>query len=128
MRVGRRPGVMIAALTCAAVSAVIVPVAAGSPRKPSKQVVKKVSVVDNLFAPTKLTVKKGNAINWVWSNQNYNTHNVTLEKGPKGVKKSQYTSIDGTRGIHFKRTFTTPGTYHFECTIHPAMVITVTVK
>jgi plastocyanin len=125
---GRRPGAMIAALTCAAISAVIVPVASGSQSKPSRQVVKKVQVVDNLFAPTKLTVTKGNAVNWVWSNQNYNTHNVTLEKGPKGIKKSQYTSIDGTRGIHFKRTFTTPGTYHFECTIHPAMLITVTVK
>jgi plastocyanin len=125
---GRHPGAMIAALTCAAISAVIVPVASGSQSKPSRQVVKKVQVVDNLFAPTKLTVTKGNAVNWVWSNQNYNTHNVTLEKGPKGIKKSQYTSIDGTRGIHFKRTFTTPGTYHFECTIHPAMLITVTVK
>jgi plastocyanin len=118
----------LAAAACVAAGAVMVPAASGSAAKPSKQVVKKVQVVDNLFAPTKLTVTKGNAVNWVWSNQNYNTHNVTLEKGPKGIKKSKYTSIDGTREIHFKVTFTTAGTYHFECTIHPDMVITVTVK
>ena len=64
----------------------------------------------------------------MWSSQNYNTHNVTLVKGPKGVKKSKFTSIDGTRGVSFKKTSRPPGTYHFECTIHPDMVITVTVK
>jgi plastocyanin len=117
----------LAAAACIAAGAVIVPVASSSAAA-KKQAVKKVSVADNYFAPTKLTVAKGSAVNWVWSNQNYNTHNVTLEKGPKGVSKSKFTSIDGARGISFKKTFTTPGTYHFECTIHPDMVITVTVK
>ena len=42
-------------------------------------------------------------------------HNVTLRKGPKGVKRSQFTSINAVRGIHFKRTFLTTGTYHFVC-------------
>ena len=118
----------LAAAACVAAGAVIVPVASGSGTRANKQVVKKVSVADNFFAPKKLTVTKGNAVNWVWSNQNYNTHNVTLVKGPKGVKKSKFTSIDGARGVSFKKTFSTPGTYHFECTIHPDMVITITVK
>jgi plastocyanin len=118
----------LAASACVAAGAVIVPTASGLAHRPARQVVKKVTVADNYFAPTKLTVTKGSAVNWVWSDQNYNTHNVTLEKGPKGVKKSKFTSIDGARGISFKKTFATPGTYHFECTIHPDMVITVTVK
>jgi plastocyanin len=119
----------IALLACAAGCAVIVPVAtsAGATHKP-KPVVKKVKVGDDFYSPTKLTIKKGNSVNWVWSNTNFNTHNVTLIKGPKGVKKGKFTSIDGARGIHFKRTFTTPGKYVFQCTIHPSMDIAVTVK
>jgi plastocyanin len=117
----------IALATCALGCAGLVPVAAslGATHKP---VVKKVKVADSYFSPTKLTIKKGNSVNWVWSSQNYESHNVTLIKGPKGIKHSKFTSIDGTSGLHFKRTFTVPGTYHFECTIHPGMNIAVTVK
>jgi plastocyanin len=117
----------IALATCALGAAGLVPVAAsvGATHKP---VVKKVNVADDYFSPAKLTIKKGNSVNWVWSAQNYETHNVTLVKGPKGVKKSRFTSIDASAGIHFKRTFTVTGTYHFECTIHPGMNIAVTVK
>ncbi len=119
----------IALLACAVGSAVVVPVAssAGATHKP-KPVVKKVEVGDNYYSPTKLTIKKGNSVIWVWNNTNYGTHNVTLIKGPKGVKKDKFTSVDAARGLHFKRTFTMPGTYDFECTIHPSMDIAVTVK
>jgi plastocyanin len=119
----------IALLACAVAGAVIVPVAssAGATHKP-KPVVKRVQVGDNFYSPTKLTIKKGNSVNWVWSKTNYSTHNVTLIKGPKGVKKGEFTSVSGARGLHFKRTFTTPGRYDFECTIHPSMDIAVTVK
>lgn len=105
--------------------------AAGAAHKTKKKKVftKTVKVVDDYYAPTNVTLKKGNAINWVWSKYNYDSHNVTLMKGPKGVKKSQFKSVTGTSGIHFKRTFVKPGTYHFECTIHPAtMYLTVIVK
>ena len=44
---------------------------------------------------------------------------MTLRKGPKGVKHSQVQLDQRSRGIHFKRTFLTTGTYHFVCTIHP---------
>ena len=117
----------IALAACALGLAGLVPVGVslGATAKP---VVKKVKVADDFFSPTKLTIKQGNAVNWVWSSQNYETHNVTLVKGPKGVKKSRFTSIDGSTGIHFQRTFIVTGTYHFECTIHPGMNIAVTVK
>jgi plastocyanin len=115
--------------TCAlgCVGLVQVATSLGATHKP-KPVVKKVKVADDYFSPTKVTIKKGNSVNWVWSKSNYETHNVTLFKGPKSIKKSKFTSIDASSGIHFKRTFTVPGTYHFECTIHPGMNIVVTVK
>jgi len=92
-------------------------------------VVKKVSVADDFFGPAKLTIKKGNAINFVWKQTNYDSHNVTLIKAPKGVKRAGFTSVTGAIGLHLKRTFTAPGTYHFECTIHPGtMNLTVTVN
>ena len=49
------------------VGAVVVPISAGaSTAHPAKVVVKKVQVADDFFAPTKLTIKKGNQINFVW--------------------------------------------------------------
>lgn len=110
--------------------AVIVPISSGaSTARTAKVVVKKVKVADDFFAPTKLTIKKGNQINFVWQATNYDTHNVTLRKGPKGVKRAQFTSINAVSGIHFKRTFLRAGTYHFVCTIHPGtMNLTVVVK
>jgi plastocyanin len=114
-----------AALGCAAV----VPVPTSSAASQPKVVTKTVSVGDDYFKPTKLTIKKHNAINFVWKKSNFDSHNVTLTKGPKGVKHSKFTSITGTTGVHFKRQFTTSGTYHFICTIHPGtMNLTVVVK
>lgn len=118
----------IALATCALGCVGLVPVGASAGATHKKPVVKQVKVGDDYYSPKKLTLTKGNAVNWAWSKQNYETHNVTLLRGPEGVKKSRFTSIDAAGGYHFKRTFTTTGTYHFECTIHPSMLITVTVK
>jgi plastocyanin len=119
----------IALATCVLGCTGLVPVAvsAGATHQP-KAVVKNVKVADDYFSPTKLTITTGSSVDWVWSSQNYESHNVTLIKGPKGVQHRKFTSIDAARGLHFKRTFTVPGTYHFECTIHPGMNIAVTVK
>jgi plastocyanin len=127
MRHPRSIALATCALGCVGLAQVATSAAAGHAHKP-RQVVKKVKVADDFFSPTKLTIRKGQAVNWVWSSQNYSTHNVTLIKGPKSVRKKRFTSISGSSGIHFKRTFTVPGTYHFECTIHPGMNIAVTVK
>lgn len=129
MRMINRKG-SIAALVAAIGCAIAVPVASGAgSAHQAKVVVKKVSVADDVFAPTKVTIKKGNQVKFVWMSSNYDTHNVTLRKGPKGVNHSKFTSIDAVRGIVFKRTFLTPGTYHFICTIHPGtMNLTVIVK
>lgn len=98
----------------------------------------KVKVLDDYFTPTKLTVKKNTKVAFKWDNTNLNTHNVTMTKGPKGVKKSKKPcakgkitkcnmSAAGSIGINFKPTFNKPGTYKFICTIHPT-VMQMTVK
>lgn len=94
-----------------------------------KSVTKTVKVVDDYYSPSKLTIKVGDKVRFVWSDDNISTHNVTLVKGPKGVKRKQYSSLDGSTDFHFQRKFTVPGKYHFQCTIHPSMMnLYLTVK
>jgi plastocyanin len=113
----------------AAVSAAVIPIASSSAKTKPKPVVKVIYVKDDSFSVTRLTIKEGTEINWKWSQQNYDSHNVTLLKGPKGIKDSKYLSATGPTNIKFERVFLTPGTYHFQCTIHPESMNTVlTVK
>jgi plastocyanin len=128
MRIIRRtPLAVTTALLLAGTTAV--PVAGAAPSAKPKPVVKKVKVADDFYSPTKLTIKVGDKVNFVWSPTNVETHNVTLVSGPKGVNKKQFTSLDGSTNFHFERTFTVPGKYHFQCTIHPTMMnLFLTVK
>jgi plastocyanin len=112
------------ALLCAAVPAAAL--AAPKPVKP-KPVVKQVSVVDDVYGAKTVKLVAGDSINWVWDKNNYDSHDVTLQKGPKGVKKFQ--SPSGSIGIKYKKKFDTVGTYQIYCTIHPeTMFMTVVVK
>ena len=114
-------------IACLVVGAVGVPTALGTTTR--KPVVKKVQVVDNFYSPTKVAIKTGQQVNWIWNKNNFNTHSVTLIKGPKGVNKHKFSSIQASEGVHFKLTFLKPGVYHFECMLHPLeMNMTVTVK
>jgi plastocyanin len=97
----------------------------------SKSKPKEVSVADFYFGPETLTLKKGQSINWVWAEGNTYPHDVHLKSGPKGLKgKATYsTKTTAVTDAEFEKTFTTPGTYHFICTIHPTqMHMTVVVK
>ena len=80
----------------------------------------KVKVADDYFAPVKLTVKKGTKVKWKWLPDNGNPHNVTLTKGPRGIKKKDYRSVTGSIGIKFNRKLPKAGTYNFVCTLHRA--------
>jgi plastocyanin len=128
MRIIRRtPLAVTTALLLAGTAAV--PVAGAAPSAKPKPVVKKVKVADDFYSPTKLTIKVGDKVNFVWSAANNDTHNVTLVSGPKGVSKKQFTSLDASTSFHFERTFTVAGKYHFLCTIHPTMMnLYLTVK
>lgn len=92
---------------------------------------KEVSVADFYFGPEKLTLKKGQSVDWVWAEANTYPHDVHLKSGPKGLKgKASYsTRTTAVTDAEFEKTFTTPGTYHFICTIHPTqMRMTIVVK
>jgi len=101
---------------------------------------KNVKVRDDFFSPTKVTVKKNAKVKFKWGSGNINTHNVTLKKGPNGVKKSKKActggkitkcnkSASGAIGIKFNPKFNKKGTYNFVCTIHPTtMKVKVVVK
>jgi plastocyanin len=100
----------------------------------------KVTVNDDYYSTSKLKVKKDTKVSFKWDSMNLDTHNVTLKKGPKGVKttkkpcaKGKVTkcnrSANGAIGINFAPTFNKPGTYLFNCTIHPdLMQLKVVVK
>lgn len=126
MRALTRIGVLAALVALAvgalAASGVANPIGKGS--QPEK-----VKVLDDFFKPTNVKIKKNKKVTWKWGND-FNTHNVTLKKGPKGVKKSKFTSqTSSTEGFKFTKKFKKPGKYNFYCTIHPdVMKMTVKVK
>ena len=121
MQIGRRSLALGAVILCA------LPATAGSvpAAKP-----KLVSVADFYFGPDQVAVKRGGAVKWVWAASNTYPHDVHLKQGPKGLeqKGSYSTKTTAVTNARFTRTFETPGTYHFICTIHPTqMKLTVTV-
>jgi plastocyanin len=90
---------------------------------------KPVKVSDDFYAPVKVSVPKNGKVTWTWSNSNSDSHNVTLQKGPKGVKKGDYRSTTASTHFRYTAKFKVPGTYKFHCTIHPSLMqMTVTVK
>jgi plastocyanin len=76
-----------------------------------------VDVRDNSFAAAAVRVAAGGNVRWTWKGGNQ--HNVTFAAGP-----SSATQVNGA----FERTFATPGTFSYHCTIHgQSMSGTVTV-
>ena len=100
-------------------------VAAASPTAQTAKT-KKVKVADNFYTPKKLTVAKGTTIKWVWSNRNADSHDVYLNKKPKGVKHFQ--SAPAATFFSFKRKLKKPGTYKLLCTFHEGMTMRIDVK
>ena len=99
--------------TLVAAGAIAVPALAASS--------KTVQVKDNKFVATKITVRKGTTVKWIWKGKA--PHNVTVTKGPRKFASSNRTS--GT----FSKKLTKAGTYTILCTIHaPGMKMTITVK
>jgi plastocyanin len=126
MRALTRIGI-VAALVALAVGALAATGVANPLGKGSQP--EKVKVLDDFFKPTNVKIKKNKKVTWKWG-QDFNTHNVTLKKGPKGVKKSKFTSqTSSVEGFKFTKKFKKPGKYNFYCTIHPdVMKMTVKVK
>ncbi len=126
MRTLTRIGILVAlaALCVGALTATGVASPFGKGGQPEK-----VKVLDDFYKPTNVKIKKNKKVTWKWG-QDFNSHNVTLKKGPKGVKKSKFTSqTSSAEGFKFTKKFKKPGKYNFYCTIHPdVMKMTVKVK
>lgn len=128
MSVRGRGTKLAAAYLAAASLAGVAAVPAGAGKAPEPKVV---TVADFYFGPSAVTVREGGRVKWVWASTNYESHDVHLKKGPKGLKrKATYsTKTTAVTNATFKHAFPTPGTYNFICTIHPTtMKMTVTVK
>jgi plastocyanin len=112
----------VLALTAVAAGAALVPATAGAGAGPTRTV----QVRDDYFSPSKLTVKSGTTIRWVWGSGLTDTHDVMLDKHPRGVRPfmSDYAASDYT----FKRKLVKRGTYTFLCELHAGMRMKVVVK
>jgi plastocyanin len=76
------------------------------------------------FQPSKITIKAGTVV--VWVNMSDGKHTVTSDPGTPSAFNT--TSVV-TQNHTFALMFSTPGTYHYRCVVHPATmqaVITVT--
>ena len=78
-----------------------------------------VSINNFAFAPVAVTVKVGATV--TWTNNDEEPHTVFSSTG--GMKSPVLASNQNT----YSFTFTAPGTYEYNCTIHPFMHGTVTV-
>ncbi|HWA40455.1 MAG TPA: Ig-like domain-containing protein, partial [Gemmatimonadales bacterium] len=79
-------------------------------------------VGSNFFSPAADTIPAGGLVRWVW---NSGRHNVTFDAGPEAFPNSGDRDAPNSYG---PLQLTTPGTYSFECTIHPGMTGTITVQ
>ncbi len=105
--------------------AVAVPVA-GAARKPSrKPPTKKVLVLDDIFKPASMRIKRNTTLRWVWPSYNGDTHNVKLTGAPRGVRK--FTSPSAAADFVYSRKLTKDGRYRFICVYHANMILKVTV-
>jgi len=86
---------------------------------------KTINVGDDYFGPTKVTVKKGTTIKWVWGEEDFDSHDVKLKSGPKGVSK--FHSASAAQDYTFSKKLTKVGTYKIVCTLHQDMGMTIKV-
>src|SRR4051794_10412342 len=112
-----RIGVAVALIALAVGALATTGIASGKATRPEK-----VKVKDDFYKPDNVKVKKNGKVTWKWG-QVFDNHNVTLKKGPRGVKKSKFTSqTTGAEGFKFTKKFKKPGKYNFYCTIHPGVM------
>jgi plastocyanin len=98
------------------------PAGAGA-KKPVK---KTVGIFDNYYEPAKLTVPAGSTITWRWPVDTGDSHDVTLKKGPKGVRR--FASEIASSEYSYRRKLTRTGTYSILCTLHDEMTMTIVVR
>ena len=80
-----------------------------------------VTIQNFAFVPQTLTVKAGTKV--TWTNNDTTQHDVTSTNGPDvgAATTSMFASGTLSQGDSFSFTFSKPGTYYYECTIHASM-------
>jgi len=78
-----------------------------------------VTIFDNGYTPLRKTISTGTTL--VWSNTGALPHTVTDRNG-------SFDSGFVMAGQTYRRTFNTPGSYSYFCTIHPGMTGSITVN
>lgn len=76
-----------------------------------------ITIQNYSFSPSTLTVKKGTTV--TWTNEDSVAHSI---------KSATFSSTNLNTGDKFKYTFNNPGTYDYNCGIHPTMTGTVIVQ
>jgi plastocyanin len=98
-----------------------------APAKPkSKPGGKTVGVTEKniAFNPKTLTVAKGTTVRW--TNDDSVNHDVTKTGGPGPDFSSGQGNL--AKGATYQQTLKTPGTIKYQCTVHPGMTGSITVK
>lgn len=111
------PGRSIASIL--ALSALLLTASACGSDEPSSSAsgdASRITVRDYEFDPAATTVEVGEAVTWVWEGG-----------APHNVVGEDFQSPDQSSGT-FEHTFDRPGTYAYECTIHPGMDGAITVR
>ena len=85
-----------------------------------------VTIGDNFYAPTSLTVKPGTTVVWRWPDDTGDSHDVKLGSAPRGVRK--FHSEEAGSGYVYRRKLTAVGTYKIVCTLHEEMRQTIRVR
>lgn len=80
-----------------------------------------VSIKNFAFSPVNISVKAGTKV--TWTNNDSASHTVTETDGKTGPSSGNLSNGDS-----YSFTFTKPGIYHYDCSIHPNMTGTVTVN
>ena len=88
----------------------------GSAEPPPSVEAPAVAVRDYEFEPASLTVEAGATVTWGWEG-----------RSPHDVVGQGFESEDQSSGT-FRHTFEQPGTYAYECTIHPGMEGSIVVE
>jgi plastocyanin len=104
---------------CAAALLGLLSPACGESSGPSNEVVIEMQDGEDFF-PATATVSAGTRVRW--RNVDNVAHNTT--SNPMGLWASGNLNPGGT----FARTFDTPGTFNYTCTLHPGMNGTITVQ
>ncbi len=128
MSLGRTRFTAVALVATAAVALTQGGPADGKAKRKLK--LKKVEMFDNYYSPAKLTVKKGQRVQWVWPSDVGDSHDVKVSKAPKGAKK--FASPPFAAAAKWPRPpmkFKKAGTYKLYCTFHETeMTMTIIVK